>query len=105
MGHCGAWLDEDVEQSLAGIDVHRFELVTLRRRRVTTKIGRLAGLSVTAFVRILRRVVGVTDGRIAVDSGNNGNEGGSRNAAVTAGFALYYLLGRVSPVLICLGGG
>ena len=70
--------------------LHRFELVTPGRRRVTTEIGRMAGLAATAFARIPRRVAGVIPGRIAVDSGNNGDEGGSGNGVVTPGFALYY---------------
>jgi len=89
IGNCGAWLEEDVHPSLAGIDVRRFELVTPRRWRVTTKIGRLAGLSVTAFARIPRLDARGIAARIAFCSVDYSDERESHERVVTAGFALY----------------
>ena len=90
MGHGGAWLEQDVHQSLGGIDVHRFERVTPRRRRVTTKIDRMAGLSATTFVRIPRLDARGIVARIAFRSVDYSDERESHERVVTAGFALYY---------------
>ena len=89
IGHWGAWLEEGVDQSRAGIDVHRFELITPRRRRVTTTIGHLACPSATAFVRIPRVDTRGVFARIALRSVDYTDERESHERVVTAGFALY----------------
>jgi hypothetical protein len=68
----------------------RFELVTPRRRRVTTKIDRLAGVSATAFARIPRLDARGIAATIAFRSVDYSNEREFHERMVTAGFALYY---------------